>query len=721
MTAGKYGAMKIKWLISTLAIVAILFTFGVIPASADQGELKQFHQPEMATARWVPDEIMVRFKGDREHFTVIKVRKGKVLEKVKEYSKRLDVDYAEPNYYVHALWEPNDPDYRYQWNLDNDGYGGIRMEEAWGIQTGSADVVVAVVDTGVAYENYSQGWQIYYLAPDLAETVFVPGYDFVENDTHPNDDNSHGTHVTGTIAQGTDNGVGVAGVAFNTAIMPVKVLDRNGSGTYTNVANGIIWATDHGANVINLSLGGSSPSRALEAAVQYAYDHGVTVVAAAGNDGSFQVSYPAAYDNYVIAVGATRYDETRAYYSNYGASLDLVAPGGAVNIDQNNDGYGDGVLQNTFNPNTRNTGDFGYWFFQGTSMAAPHVSGVAALLIAHGNVSTPDEVRTALQETAEDLGATGRDDTYGWGLVDAYAALGWTDGPVDNLPTVSITSPADGAMVSGVVTIDAYASDDLGVAQVDFYYGSTLIGTDETAPYSVAWDSTAVGDGVYTLTSTAIDTASQEASDSINVTVDNVNNPPVANAGPDQTVSDADGTGVETVILDGSGSYDPDGNISSYEWTKGGALLGTGEIISCDFAVGAHTITLTVTDDKGASASDDCIINVVANQAPAAPTAWVNIDLSKQFIRIYWVVTATVTITENNASGLAIAGAMVYGNWSGAHSGTVSGTADRGGKVSFKTIVRGSGIVTFTVTKIVKNGQEYILSGETSESISCSS
>jgi serine protease len=702
--------VKMKWLISILAIVAILFAFGVIPASANQGGLKEFRQPEIGKAKWVPDEILVKFKGDAEHFRVVKIPEGMVLEKVKEYSKRSDVDYAEPNYYVYALWQPNDPLYSYQWDLDNSNYGGIQMEEAWGIQTGSASVVVAVVDTGVAYENYNTRGKKYYLAPDLAKTVFVPGYDFVENDTHPNDDNSHGTHVAGTIAQSTNNGIGVAGVAFNTAIMPVKVLNKNGSGTDASVANGIIWATDHGAKIINLSLGGPSPSSTLGDAVKYAYDHGVTVIAAAGNDGSSQVSYPAAYDDYVIAIGATRYDETLAYYSNYGASLDLVAPGGDLNVDQNKDGYGDGVLQNTFNPNTKNTADFGYWFFQGTSMAAPHVSGVAALLLAHGNAATPDEVRAALQETADDLGAHGRDNTYGWGLVNAYAALQWTAGP---------------------------------------------------------------------------------------------NKPPVANAGPDQTVSDADGTGAETVTLDGSGSYDPDGTVSSYNWTEGATLLGVGKIISHNFAVGIHTVTLTVTDDKGASASDGCIITVVANQAPVAnagpdqtanvgdtvtfngsgssdsdgsivsyawdfgdggngsgvtathgysqagnytvtltvtdnggltgqdtaritiskapatPTAWVNIDLSTQSTPKWWKVTAIVTITENNASGLAIVGATVYGNWSGTYSRTASGTTDNGGKVSFTTSsIRGSGTVTFTVTRIVKNGVEYVLSGETSDSTS---
>jgi len=202
--------------------------------------------------------------------------------------------------------------------------------------------------------------------------------------------------------------------------MPVKVLDKNGSGTYANVAEGITWAADHGAKVINMSLGGSAASTTLKNACAYAYNKGVTIVCAAGNDGQPTVSYPAAYKPYCIAVGATRYDETRAYYSNYGSSLDLVAPGGDLNVDQNKDGYADGILQQTFG-NTYN--DWGYWFYQGTSMAAPHVSGVAALVIAHGVAKTPDKVRAALQSTAKDKGPPGWDKDYGYGIVDAYAAL----------------------------------------------------------------------------------------------------------------------------------------------------------------------------------------------------------------------------------------------------------------------------------------------------------
>ena len=179
---------EMKWLISIVTIVGILFALGVIPAGADQGAPKEFRQPKIGKAQWVSDEILVKFKGDAEHFRVVKVPEGKVEEKVKEYLKRSDVDYAEPNYYAYAFWGPNDPLYSYQWDLDNPGPGGIQMEQAWDIQRGgSASVVVAVVDTGVAYENYSVGTNRYYLAPDLANTVFVPGYDYVANDTHPNE------------------------------------------------------------------------------------------------------------------------------------------------------------------------------------------------------------------------------------------------------------------------------------------------------------------------------------------------------------------------------------------------------------------------------------------------------------------------------------------------------------------------------------------------------
>lgn len=348
---------------------------------------------------------------------------------------------AEPNYYRYAHFDPDDPHFSYQWHFPL-----IQMQQAWDHATG-AGATVAVVDTGIAYEDNGA----YKRAPDLAGATFAPGYDFINDDSHPNDDNSHGTHVAGTIAQTTDNGVGVAGIAFDAHIMPVKVLDKTGTGSAWQVAQGIEWAVDHGADVINLSLGSSSGSSAEADAVQYAYDHGVTVVASAGNDGTSSVGYPAAYD-VVIAVGAVRYDETLASYSDHGPALDVVAPGGDVSVDQNGDGYGDGVLQQTFDPSTQDPSDFAYYFFEGTSMASPHVAGAAALLIAKGVATTPDEVRSALESTAKDLGSSGRDDTYSHGLIQVADALAWSGGsPVTPSPTPDGPTPT--ATVTLVPTI----------------------------------------------------------------------------------------------------------------------------------------------------------------------------------------------------------------------------------------------------------------------------
>jgi serine protease len=337
---------------------------------------------------------------------------------------------AQPNYYRYADLTPNDPLFVYQWNFSK-----IQMPSAWDITSGTG-ITVAVVDTGVAYENYGP----FVKAPDLASTTFVAGWNFVNNTSHANDDHSHGTHVAGTIAQTTNNAVGATGIAYSAKIMPVKVLNSNGVGQDDWVANGIVWAADNGAKVINLSLGAPSPSTVLEDAVNYAHDKGAVVVAAAGNDNTGSLIYPAAYPS-VISVGAIRFDETRAPYSNYGPGLTLVAPGGDLNVDQNNDGFPDGIVQQTFNPLTKDPTDFGYWLFQGTSMAAPHVSGIAALILAHFPGSGPDDVRSILTLSAKDLGAAGYDTIYGYGLVQAFSALNVGPTPTrTSTPTRTATS-----------------------------------------------------------------------------------------------------------------------------------------------------------------------------------------------------------------------------------------------------------------------------------------
>ena len=277
--------------------------------------------------RFAPGEVLVKFKIGASETAIqelnskfrVNVRRvipriaarrltlpkgAAVMDMVNKFRSSPLVEYAEPNYYVHAFMIPNDEYYQYQWHLYNAAYGGIQMENAWGIQTGDPSVIVGIIDTGVAYENYGKGRKRYYLAPDLANTNFVPGYDFVEDDTHPNDDNSHGTHVCGTVAQSSNNTIGVAGIAFNTTIMPIKVWNQYGSGSHAQMADGFHYAADNGAHIINYS-GGGVHSTTKENAVIYARNAGVIIVAAAGNAYTTgnAPSYPAAYDDYVIAVG----------------------------------------------------------------------------------------------------------------------------------------------------------------------------------------------------------------------------------------------------------------------------------------------------------------------------------------------------------------------------------------------------------------------------------
>jgi PKD repeat protein len=438
---------------------------------------------------YVPGEFLVKFKPDISEqfidafnsihgvttiysspyagFRRMMVPAGEtVAHMIEIYRANEDVEYAEANYIAYALKMPNDELYNHQWHLYSNSYGSIKAESAWNISTGK-EIVVAVLDTGIAYENYSEknpvGSKInHQKAPDLTNTPFVTGYDFVNNDEHPNDDSysGHGTHIAGIIAQNTHNAIGTAGVAFDAYLMPVKVLNKSGAGTYADIAEGIIWATDNGAHVINMGFGGTEPSIVLEEAIAYSFSSGVALIAAAGNDGIGGVCYPASLDDFVIAVGATRYDETLTYYSNHGVGLDLVAPGGDLNVDQNGDAYGDGILQQTYKLAADGSKSWVYSFMEGTSMAAAQVSGVAALLIANGNISSPAEVRQALESTAKDLAEEGWDAQYGWGIVDAYAALQWTPSEDEiKLAAQSLDADFSGGPTTGLTGTTVQFSD----------------------------------------------------------------------------------------------------------------------------------------------------------------------------------------------------------------------------------------------------------------------
>ncbi|MDE2125369.1 MAG: peptidase S8 [Armatimonadetes bacterium] len=303
-----------------------------------------------------------------------------------------------------AAWSPNDPRYSEQWN-----FRMLHAEQAWSLTRGKG-AVAAVIDTGVASADSAKGRR----AEDFGATRFVPGWDFVHDDNTPYDDNGHGTHVAGTIAESTDNGIGAAGLAFHAAIMPIKVLSASGGGTSDAIAEGIRWAADHGANIINMSLGGPFPDKVMESACRYAERKGVTIVCAAGNSGREGVGYPAAFPG-CIAVSSVGPTGKLAAYSSWGKQVAIAAPGG----DTREKGETGGILQNTIVGGPDGVRSDGYYWFQGTSMASPHVAAVAALLTAEG-ISSPGEIRAIREKSAAPRGDRKR---YGAGLLDAGAAV----------------------------------------------------------------------------------------------------------------------------------------------------------------------------------------------------------------------------------------------------------------------------------------------------------
>jgi thermitase len=358
------------------------------------------------SGQYEPDQVLIRFKNvatgeniqqclslagatalssiEELGVWVVQIPFGKVAESIAFISACPEVRYVEPNYMAFiADTIPSDPNWGLQYGLVS-----IRAPQGWDYSTGSAAVTIAIVDSGVDLGH-----------ADLAGKI-VPGYDFVNGDAIAQDDNGHGTHVAGIAAAGANNGVGVAGVSWGARIMPVKVLNAGGGGSFADVAAGITWAADNGAQVINLSLGGASSSTVLQDAVNYAYGKGVVLIAAAGNTGSNFVLYPARYPN-VIAVGAVDNTNTHAGFSNYGPELDLVAPGASI----------------------YSTVIGGYGYKSGTSMSAPYVAGLAAILRAYPGGYSPAGIASVLESSALDLGAPGFDNLYGYGLIQMDAAI----------------------------------------------------------------------------------------------------------------------------------------------------------------------------------------------------------------------------------------------------------------------------------------------------------
>ncbi|WP_433795891.1 S8 family serine peptidase [Actinoplanes sp. CA-252034] len=383
------------------------------------------------------------------------------------------VDYVEPVPVARVDRTPNDPLQSQQW-----GNRVIGSPAAWDVTTGSADVTVAVVDTGVTAVS------------ELAGRV-LPGYDFVNDDADPTDDHGHGTMSASLIAAAGDDGAGLAGLCWTCRILPVKVLDAGGSGGHDDIAQGIVYAVDHGADVINLSLGGPASSQILSDAVTYATDRGVLVVASAGNDGVTTPSYPAAYPTAVAVAGSTETD-TRQEWSNHGSDwVDVAAPG--VNVAQGRDG--------------------GRYWFTGTSSAAPMVSGVAALGLSARPGTTAAQLRSAIETTAVPVGSWVAD-----GRVDAaktVSTLLAIDAPP---PAVGWSSPAASTTPRrGKISVVAAAT---GATRVELLRAGRVVGVDTAAPWTFTFDSAGLN-GSHTLTLRATGPAGDTRTANRTIVLDN--------------------------------------------------------------------------------------------------------------------------------------------------------------------------------------------------------
>jgi len=383
-----------------------------------------------------------------------------------QVSENADVRYVETDGRVSMVVSPNDPDY----NDPSLVYGPqlMRAPQAWDTSMGDPNIIIGILDTGIDASH-----------PEFSGRI-LPGYDFVNNDSDPADDHGHGTHVSGIAAAGINNSIGMAGIAGQASLLPIKVLDNTGNGWWSNVATGMIWAVDHGARVINLSLGGTVDSTALRDAVSYATARNVVIVVAAGNNSTDAPFYPAVYDN-VMAVGAVTPFGVWASYSNYGPNVDVVAPGSTV-----------------YSTEWAGTGR-SYGFRSGTSMASPHVAGLAALILSVNPNLSESEVRRLITYNTQAADPQIVDTYLGHGLVDAGAAVA----------AASPQPPVNTGVIQGIVFYDwnqnsVQDAGEQGTAniQVCLYQDQSPLGVLDGADVQLSCMTT-LGDGSYQFTQLA--------------------------------------------------------------------------------------------------------------------------------------------------------------------------------------------------------------------------
>ncbi len=630
--------------------------------------------------QWVDGELLIgfragvgpagRFKLYRDHGAtfvedigqntrVVRIRvPAQALDALqRRLERRPEVKFVEKNFVLEPAFSPTDPQFLAQWHLPQ-----IQAPDAWDTTQGIG-AVIAILDSGIDATH-----------PDFAGKL-VAGYNTYSNNSTTSDQYGHGTEVAGAAGALTDNGVGIAGVAGAAPIMPVRVTDSTGRATSASLANGIVWAADHGARIVNLSFSGVAGNTTIRTAAEYAVNHGTLVVAAAGNCGCVD-STP---DNpFILSVSATDENDGVASFSSTGPFVDLSAPGS----------------------NILTTERFGlYGAVSGTSLSSPIVAGVAGLMVAANPALTPALVTQLLEETA--VGSGSYDPSFGYGRINASAAVSAAVGftpPADTTPpTLAMTAPLYGASVSGMAVVDVTADDNVGVVRVDLYLDGTFFVSDTSAPYSFAWDTTTIPNGTHTLLAVASDAANNSASTaSITVTVSNTppdTTPPVVSiAAPMAGATVSGTTAVSATATDNVG-------VAKVDLYLDGALYATDNTAPYAFSWntatasnGSHILKVAASDVAGNVANSTATVTV-SNNVNHAPVA-VNDAFTVPYRSATSYLVQVFAVLANDSD--------VDGNLNPASVKIVS-SPNKGGAVTVKT----NGTVSYTPKKGYKGVETF--------------
>lgn len=626
------------------ALLLGLFVLGASPAFAGNGKPK-----------YVAGELLIQMKvgasksevkgalkqcgattlGEIERIRVKRIKvPAQALEKVKAaLSKNPHFSFVENNYLAAGALEPNDSRYPSQWHLPK-----ISAPGGWDLSIGSAGEAIAVIDSGVDPSH-----------PDLAGKL-LHGYNFLDGNTDTHDVLGHGTAVAGTAGAMTDNYEGVAGVAWDNPIMPLVVLSSDNWASYYDIAQAITHAADQGVRVINISIGGSSSSYTLENAVTYAWKKGALVFACAHNYGTSTPYYPAAC-TYAVAVSATTSSDTKASFSNYGTWIDLAAPGTSILTTNRGGGYGS---------------------WNGTSFSSPMAAGLAALIWSADPTLTNAQVLDIMTQNADDLGTSGFDIYFGYGRINASASLAAVIGSPKvsdtTEPSVSITSPADGATLTGPVTIAVTAVDNVGVERVDLSINGTPAASASEFPYEFYWDTKNDPEGFYELTAIAFDAAGNAGLSTATIYLASPldTQPPVVSilspangsevAGTfTVSVSAVDNTAIDQVDLYIDGTFFGTKGLSPYEFSVDTANLSEGE----------HVISAVAMDTSGNTAESPAIFVYVMGSTPQ-DTVLPEVAITSP--QEGSVLDGTVIVGVSASDDVGVAGVELYMNGSLVHS-----------------------------------------------------